>query len=99
MLSHLPGEDFSSELSEQEFRHLFGLDGSTHKRTMNVVEAFGVFGFVLSAEEKQRLLALDEGNKASPLVDADHDNDANAEESTGDTRDGDDPDYNVPGAA
>jgi hypothetical protein len=99
LMSGQPAEDFAVELSTQEFRNLFGLDGSTLRRPMNVVEAFGVFGFVLSAEEQQRLLALDDKSQSSSAADADPGQSTSTVEPPSDTRDNDDPDYNIPGAA
>lgn len=92
-----PAEDFAVGLSNQQFRQLFGLDGSTLKRPMNAVEALGVFGFVFSAEEKQRLLALDDATTGADATATGNDDDEDV--TADDWNDDDGPDYNIPGVA
>jgi hypothetical protein len=103
LVSGQPAEDFAVELSDQQFRQLFGLDGSTLKRPMNAVEALGVFGFVFSAEEKQRLLAHDEDTQAATVAGSENNTtmggDGEDNVTTDDGNDDDGPDYNIPGVA
>lgn len=103
LMSDQPAEDFAVELSDQQFRQLFGLDGSTLKRPMNAVEALGVFGFVFSAEEKQRLLAHDEDTQAATVAGSENNTtmggDGEDNVTTDDRNDDDGPDYNIPGVA
>lgn len=103
LVSGQPAEDFAVELSDQQFRQLFGLDGSTLKRPMNAVEALGVFGFVFSAEEKQRLLALDGDTQSAAAAEGEDASNMRTnstdDASVDDWDDDNGPDYNVPGAA
>ena len=103
LMSDQPAEDFAVELSDQQFRQIFGLDGSMLKRPMNAVEALGVFGFVFSAEEKQRLLAHDEDTQAATVAGSEDDTtmggDGEDNVTTDDGNDDDGPDYNIPGVA
>jgi len=103
LVSGQPAEDFAVELSDQQFRQLFGLDGSTLKRPMNAVEALGVFGFVFSAEEKQRLLAHDEDTQAATVAGSENNTtmggDGEDNVTTDDRNDDDGLDYNIPGVA